>query len=530
MKYRQFRKSAKENLIDFAKFVDIPGVPIPEANPDSISDYDYKVVETPLAQHHILILETLQDLIDNKLRFNPDTMQADTKGNLCLRVMMMLPPGSAKSSYASVVFPAFVMGRTPHTEIILTGYGSDITKRHGKRARQLCASTSYQAVFGAGVDPATRAAENWNTENGSSYKAAGILSGITGFRTSLLIWDDLTKSRKEADSETIRNDTYNAYMDDARSRKTPGAWEVAIGTRWHEDEIMGRILPEGYNGENGYMDCRDGNTWYVICLPAQCERDDDPLGREIGEYIWTDWFNIEYWLDKKINPRSWASLYQQRPSLESGLFYQREWMRTYHTPPEHMDKYISFDPAVTESEDADDTVIQVWGIDSQARIYLLDDYVAKVTMNYWIDHLMTLISIHKPIAVVSESGVIRRAAEPYIKRAMIQSGHFAIFEYMTRNADKSAMARPAQAMVAAGQVYFPDNSIGDAMVDELLRFPAGKADNRCDAMANLMLYLESLWAHTPPKIKKDDRGELTHGFKVKSVMPPRHGKRKSRWT
>ena len=520
------RRRAKESSIEYARYIQIPGVPADENAPDA----PYDVVETPLAIHHKLILQTCQDLVEDNLRYNVDTMQPDDSGRVCRNLMLALPPGSAKSTYASVVFPTWVMGHNPHYEVILTGYGETIVKKHGKRARQICASPAYCSVFGINVDPTTRAADNWGTPNGSTYKAAGILSGITGFRCNLLIWDDLVKGRKEADSVTIQEDTYNAYIDDARSRKKPKAHEIGINTRWSEQDIMGRILPDGYAGENGFIECQDGNVWRVICIPAQCERDDDPLGREIGEYIWEDWFNIEYWDDKRINPRSWASLYQQRPSLESGLFYQREWMRTYHTPPEHMDKYISFDPAVTESEDADDTAMHVWGIDDQAKIYLLDEWVGKVTMDKWIGTLCTWIAIHKPLMVVSESGVIRRAAEPYIKREMQQTGHYALFEWVSRNADKSAMSRAAQAMVAAGNVFFPDNSIGDAMVDELLRFPAGKDDHRCDSLANLMLYLESLWAHTPPKIKKDDRGELTHGFKIRQIMPKRNSKRKSRWT
>ena len=183
--------------------------------------------------------------------------------DICRRVMIMEPPGSAKSTYASVVFPTWVMGREKAFETILTGWGDPICKRHGKRARQICQSPQYRALFGVNVDPNTRAAEDWQLANGSSYKSSGITAGISGFRAHGLVWDDLIRGRKDADSQTIRNDVWNEYVDSARSRKTPSAWEVGIGTRWHEDEHMGRILPEGYNGQSGFMECRDGNVWYA---------------------------------------------------------------------------------------------------------------------------------------------------------------------------------------------------------------------------------------------------------------------------
>jgi predicted phage terminase large subunit-like protein len=552
------RRRAKENLTDYARFIDIPGVPLPDIDPldddnwtedehgrlglevDQVVDSEFLVVETELSQHHELILDTCQDLVENNLRYYVDDdgdcweHTQDTPDHygyhICRRVMLMFPPGSAKSTYASVVFPTWQMGNNPGQEIILTGYGDVICKRHGKRARQICAGHSYNAVFGFNVDPTTRAADNWETANKSSYKSAGILSGITGFRCDGLIWDDITKGRKEADSVTIREDTWNAYIDDARSRKKPKAWEVGIGTRWHEDETMGRILPEGYAGESGYMQCRDGNVWYVLCVPAECESETDPIGREIGEMLWPEWFTEDFWADKRVNPRSWASLYQQRPALEEGLYFKREWDRRWNQLPDNLNRYISFDPAVSEEEDADDTCIEVWGVDENAKVYLVDEWYSHCTMDVWIPQLITLGAIHQPLEIIGEAGVIRRAAEPYIAREMRETGHFFLFEWVTRSADKSAMARSYQAMMSAGNIYFPATSVGDDTVDELMRFPASKTDHRVDAGANFFLRLEAIWEAAPPTKKKQEPGILEHGFKVKQVMPPRHSKKRSRWS
>jgi hypothetical protein len=546
------RRRAATRLTEYAKFIDIPGVPLPDLNPlledqftedaagrlgaefDEVADQSYMVVETELAAHHILLLNACQDMVDGNLQYYidddgecwPYTAGCGYARQICRRVMVMMPPGSAKSTYGTVVFPTWEMGRKPGLEVILTGYGDTICKRHGKRARQICASRGYRSVFGVNVNPDTRAADNWETETSSSYKSAGILSGITGFRCDGLIWDDITKGRKEADSETIREDTYNAYIDDARSRKKPLAWELGIGTRWHEDETMGRLLPEGYAGESGYMVCRDGNVWYVLCMPAQCEREDDVLHREIGEYIWPEWFGEGYWNDKKINPRSWASLYQQRPALEEGLFFKREWDRRWNVRPPNVNHYLAFDSAVSAEENADDTCIEVWCVDEYAKCYKLDEWYGHVTMDIWIPQLITLGKIYRPMEIIGETGVIRRASEPYILREMREQNAYFTFEWVSRNADKSAMARPYQAMMSAGNIYFPPDSIGDKTIDELMRFPASKQDHRVDAGANFFLRLEVLWAASPPRKKTDDRGVLTHGVPIKKLMPPRFRKKK----
>jgi predicted phage terminase large subunit-like protein len=600
------RAEAADDLVAFAKLIDIPSVPVTEC------EDEWELVETPLAAHHLLTLHALQAMVKGQLLYDihtlapitratpdglffclPETPRGDRSGGgvghmqlhdpsgnstipeeplpsavsrseeiqrlaedadqkmikitgvispflltdlrygVCRRVMIMMPPGSAKSTYGTVVFPVWDMGRVPDQQIILTGWGDPICRKHGKRARAICEQPLYKAVFNTAIDPDTRAAEDWSLMNGSNYKSSGINSGVAGFRCDGLVWDDLTKSRKEADSKTIRDDIYNAYIDDARSRKKPDAWEVGIGTRWHEDEIMGRLLPEGYAGESGYLRCRDGNVWLVICLAAECERLDDPLGREIGEMIWPEWFGEEYWAEKRMNARSWGSLYQQRPAPEQGIFFQRDWFKRYTVLPDG-DNYIGLDPAVTDEEDstsADDTAIQVWRVDEYARLYLMDEWVKPVTMDVWIGELLRMCMRFKPLEVASEAGVIRRAAEPFLKRAMRQAKAFFMFNWTNRSANKPAMARGAQAMVASGQVFVPDNPLGDAFIEECLAFPTSKRDHRVDAFVNLCLRLETIWESNKPKLVEEEP-KLVGGssISIKSLMPPRFPKKKSRWS
>jgi predicted phage terminase large subunit-like protein len=453
--------------------------------------------------------------------------------DICRRVMLMMPPGSAKSTYASVVFPTWVMGEVGAFEVILTGWGDPICRRHGKRARQICSSAQYRALFSEQVDPNTRAAEDWQLTNFSSYKSSGIQAGISGFRTHGLIWDDMIKGRQDADSPTVRERVWNEYVDSARSRKTPKAWEVGVGTRWHEDEHMGKILPQGYNGASGFMEGRDGNVWLVLCFAAECERLDDPLGRNPGDMIWDEWFDEEYWQDKRRNPRSWASLYQQRPAPEEGLVFQRDKFKYWDVLPEG-DDFISYDPGVSEIGDA--TAMHRWRVDNEARLYLVERYYAQVGMDVWIQQLIHWVKKCKHLLeAVSESGVIKRAAEPFIKRAMRHEKAFFNQTWVTRSANKTAMAAPAIAMVNSGQVFVPRNSDGEDFIASCLRFPGADDDHDVDSFANLCLRLEAIWEKSP-KIKESEKPAIIGGtfggqeMKVKSFMPPRISKRTSRWT
>ena len=154
-----------------------------------------------------------------------------------------------------------------------------LPRKWGRRARSIVRQDAFQEIFRTKLSKESAAADEWALSNGSEYMGAGVFTGITGNRADGVVWDDLFKGREQADSPLMRQKTWDAYVDDLLTRKKPNAWEIGITTRWHEDDIAGRILPEGYAGESGWVDGRDGNRWYVVCIPAEAERADDVLGR-----------------------------------------------------------------------------------------------------------------------------------------------------------------------------------------------------------------------------------------------------------
>jgi hypothetical protein len=139
-------------------------------------------------------------------------------------------------------------------------------------------------------------------------------------------------SGEQADSAGIRDKIYSEYIDTVLTRLKPNGSVLLIQTRWHEEDLAGAILPADYNGESGMIQCRDGQVWEVLCLQAECEREDDPLGRKIGEFIWPEWFPKEHWSPWRDNPRAartWSALYQQRPAPFTGVHFSRDMFKMY---------------------------------------------------------------------------------------------------------------------------------------------------------------------------------------------------------
>ena len=468
------RRRARQSLVDYSKSIMIPGKPVGEDDDDD--SWVFTPVETGIADHHMLIMNACQDVFQNKIK----------------NLMLLLPPGSAKSTYASVVFPGWAMGRRPGTQIILASYGADLAKKHGRRARQVCSSPEFKGVFQTTISPRTQAADYWALENASEYMSCGILSGITGNRADGIVLDDPIKGRAEADSETIRDKTWEAYREDLLTRLKPGGWQIIILTRWHEDDPVGRHLPEDYEGQSGWITSRaDGTEWYVLCLPAEAERADDPLGRKKGELLWPEWFSDEHFARFKAVPRTWNALFQQRPSPEEGTFFKREWFDLYTpgTAPTRVHRYGASDYAVTEGS-GDFTEMGIFGVDPDSDIWVLDWWYGQESADVWIDMQLDLCAKWSPFAWFSESGVIKKAIEPFLTKRMLERKVFCRPEWMPPIKDKPTRARGIQARSAVGKVHIPDCDWGRRLIEQMMKFPAGTHDDAVDVISWFGLALD----------------------------------------
>lgn len=472
------RRRARASLPEYSRQIVIPGAPVSE-DPE---EWRFKPIETALAAHHLLLMETLQRI-------------SETSGG---RVMVFMPPGAAKSTYTSVVFPTWCMGRS-QSQIILGSYATDLARKHGKRARQIAGSQEYREIFGTTLRKDSTAANEWALDNGSEYMAAGLLAGLTGNRADGLLIDDPVAGRQEAESQAISDAVWNAYNDDARTRLKPHGWRAIVQTRWHENDLAGRILPENWNGESGRILCRDGHWWEVICLPAIADRSDDPLGRKIGEGLWPEWFPLSHWEEFKFPPRSWLSLYQQKPTAQEGDFFKREWFEPYRYTdlPKHMTVYMTGDFAVT-ADDGDFTDIGVFGVDEHDGVYVLDWWYGQTSADVWVKALVARARMWNPLWFVGETGPIRRAVEPLLKKEMEQQKHYVATEWLS-GGDKASNARSFQGLASVGKIHFPRTEWAERVIDQLMRFPGGRYDDAVDACGLFGRFIDRTWKADVPK-------------------------------
>lgn len=230
---------------------------------------------------------------------------------------------------------------------------------------------------------------------------------------------------------------------------------VSHNTRWHEDDLAGRLLES------------EGDQWEVLELPALSEA---------GDALWPEWYDKEALLRIKatVGPREWSALYQQKPQPDEGTFFKREWFGTWDKLPS-LRYYGTSDYAVTDGG-GDYTVHRIWGIDGNGDVYRVDGYRAQATSDEWIERKLDLIAKYKPLCWFGEGGVIQKAIEPMLKRRMRERNVHCRLEWLSSVADKPTRARSFQAMAASGRVKFEPA----ADISEFLVFPAGKHDDDVD--------------------------------------------------
>lgn len=269
-----------------------------QANKDLVK-FCKRVSDIEAARHHRVMINALERVASGELT----------------RLMIFMPPGHAKSTYSSVHFPAYYLGVNETNCVIGASHTLDLAERFSKKARAIVQSSAFQELYGFGLAPDSRAVNSWETQKGGEFKAAGVGSGIAGRRADVGLIDDPIKSREDAESETVRDRVWEWYLADFRTRLKPNGAIVIIQTRWHPDDLAGRILPNDYYGQTGRVVCTAGEEWEIINFPAICEHNDDALGRKIGEALWPEYYTLDMLMETKRmqTRRNWDSLYQQRP-------------------------------------------------------------------------------------------------------------------------------------------------------------------------------------------------------------------------
>lgn len=433
---------------------------------------EYMNPEEPPALHH---------------RFVCDRLMAAESGEV-RRGLVSMPPGSGKSVYCSRMFPAWYLGRNPKKKFIQGGHTQNfVESEFGKKTRDLIDDEKYHDIFPeVSLDPSMRAAGKWGLSNlKGGYLAKGVGQAIAGFRGNIAVVDDPIGSREDAQSQTVRDKVFNWYTADLKTRLLPYSAEFIVATRWHSDDLCGRIEDMSKKGLIAPFE--------IINIPMIYEDDSepDPLGRKLGDTLWPDFYPPEDVLETKrgMTPSDWNSLYMGQPMDAAGGTAKAEWFKYYSG--DIRKKVIvrrivlSVDTATKTQERHDYTAILVWMEDTEGKFYLLDVVRKKVEFT----ELCLLIDStarrwNASVILVEDKGA---GTQYYQTRA--GKAPAPIIPIPTTNNDKEFRFDAVSPMIEAGLVYLPEHSTWGAEYErEILAFPNGKNDDQVDATSQFLFW------------------------------------------
>lgn len=384
------------------------------------------------------------------------------------KLMLFIPPRHGKSEMVTVRYPVYRLQKDPGMRTIIGAYNQILANKFSRKSRRVAEQVGLK------INPERRAVEDWETMDGGGFRAIGVGGGITGQGGNLIIVDDPVKSREEAESEIYRDKVYDWFTDDLFTRREPGCGMILIMTRWHEDDLAGRILAS-----------EDGPTWTVISLPAEAE-EDDPLGRELGAPLCPERFDEKALAElRTVLQLSYFALYQQRPQPKEGSMFKEEWFRQFGDPaPSNAYRVRYWDNAATQ--DGGDYSVGVlmslhngiftiedvsrgqWSVETREQMKedmaARDTTIAGEKLEIWNEH--------------EPGGAGKESAQATLKRL---AGYRAYAEHAS--GDKAIRAEPFAAMAQAGNVRLVRAPWNAAYISELLSFPLGKHDDQVDASA-----------------------------------------------
>ena len=431
-----------------------------------------------------------------------------------------MPPQHGKSLHITETFPSFFLGNFPNEGVIEVSYNDNFASRFGSKNKDKIQEYGEE-LFGIRISKDTNAKGEWEIIDAKTGRktrggmiSRGIASGITGssFGDCIII-DDPIKNREEANSEAYREKLWNEWKDSISTRIHPGAIVILIMTRWHEDDIWGRLA----NPEYGQP-----LPWKEYNLPLECdithmEMEGNPLNRKLGEPLWPERYGKDFIEERKQYQDSFHALYQGRPTNEEGEMFKKHWWR-YWKPkgvdlppvtvrmgeqflrieaedlPDRFDEQLqSWDCAFKDSDGSDFVCGQVWAR-RYANKYLLDQVKDRMDIVRTMDEIMQLSARYpKARLKLIEDKANGPAVIQMLKRRL--SGLVAV----NPEGGKVARASAVAPEVEGGNVYLPHPAIApwvNEYIQTFAAFPKVANDDEVDATSqalNRLMYNTSVY-------------------------------------
>lgn len=364
------------------------------------------------------------------------------------RLIVVEPPRHGKSEKVSLRFPCWYLGKHPEDYIVQAGYAESIALTHSRKARDIFISPEMVNIFPLirhrperasqeTIIPERQAAHEWGTVQGGSYYAVGIGGGLTGRGFDLGIIDDPVKDDEEASSQTIRDKVWEWYKTVFRTRAQPNAAIIIVMTRWHQDDLVGRLLQQAQEDSNA-------DQWEVLHFPALKE----------GKALWPERYPLKVLenIRSSIGGRAFESLYQGNPTVAEGQIIKREWWQYYKESPIFNRLLHSWDTAFKDKTQNDYSVCTVWG-ETHNGYYLVDVWRGKVEFPELKRVAVALFERDNPNVVIVED----KASGQSLIQELERNTRIPVLPVKV-DRDKVARAYAATPLIEAGKVFLPEAS------------------------------------------------------------------------
>lgn len=491
---------AKENLIDFIKFT----MPDPE-DPEDVGKSMYEV--TPQAR---LLCEVIEKVVAGKLK----------------RVAVSIGPQLGKSEVLTRRTPAWILGKKPSINIMAGTYNQDFANQFGADVRAIIESQPYKQIFPK-VALRDKSKDFLSTIHRGKLSFIGVGASGTGKAADLFIVDDPFKNDEEAQSEIIREAVWKWFTSVAFTRIHRRAGVIVVQTRWHEDDLIGRLCdpthPERNKKYEGIAD-----DWTYIDIPAVITDPDlakalgltlsmptDPrVIREFGRAVQVDPKDpakvvykprpmVALWENRKdlsflaearrLDPRVFDALYMGKPTPDEGYYFKKQDIVEYDPAdlPRNLEKYAASDHATSEKQENDPTVLGCIGVDHNSHIWVLPDLVwDRMETDRTVEEIIAQMQLHRPNLWWMENELISKSFGPFLRKRMMETQTYTVIDPVTPTKDKRSRARAIQGRMQMRMVHFPRFAPWwkDAKA-ELLKFPFGAHDDLVDFLSMIGLGL-----------------------------------------
>jgi len=473
---RKGRKTAYDDLIAFCKHIDA----------------DYLV-----GNHHKILAKMLMSI------------ERGDKDRICVNI----PPRHGKSHLVSTIFPAWFLGRNPNKKLLLVSHTTDLAVDFGRKVRNLIASDKFREIFPTvQLAKDSKSAGRWNTAVGGEFYACGVGSALAGRGADLLLVDDPHNEQDiiNGNFEAFEK-AYEWFTYGARTRLMPGGRVAMVHTRWHLDDLTGRVTKDMAMSNRA-------DQYEVVEFPAILQvPDKDNADKLVDKPLWPEFFDMDALLRTKASMPvfQWNAQYQQKPTAEEAAIVKREWWLEWphENPPSCEYIIMSLDAAAEKHNRADYTALTTWGVfyneEANAHnIILLNSIKERYEFPELKAKCMSEYEEWEPDSFIVE----KKSAGTAIYQEMRRMG-LPVQEFTPHrgSGDKTARLNSIADIIATGMVWVPRTRWAEELVEEVAAFPFASHDDLVDSMVMAMMRFRSGGFIRLPT---DERDEITY-FKQK---------------